>query len=109
VLIHGAASDSRDWLHLRPALEALSHEVVTPDLALRDDSTGLIEYADSVVEAVEDLRRLLLSLTRLRLHSATRACDRLDTKLLVMVNECCPPQEGLRPSGGERLLERALR
>ena len=94
VLIHGAASDSRDWDGLRPQLEALGHEVIAPDLPCEDDSAGLNEYADTVVEAAGDAAGVAVVGHSFGGFTAPLVCDRIETTLLVMVN-------GMLPAPGE--------
>ena len=60
VLIHGAGSDSWYWHRVTPRLRALGHDVVAVDLPCDDDTAGLREYADTVVEAVGDRRDLIV-------------------------------------------------
>jgi pimeloyl-ACP methyl ester carboxylesterase len=52
VLIHGAGSGSWYWHLVAPQLRARGHDVVAPDLPSDDDSAGLAEYVDAVVEAL---------------------------------------------------------
>ena len=94
VLIHGAASDSRDWDQLRPELEALGHEAVAPDLPCEDNSAGLNEYADSVVRAAGDASEIAVVGHSFGGFTAPLVCDRIETRLLVMVN-------GMLPAPGE--------
>jgi pimeloyl-ACP methyl ester carboxylesterase len=90
VLIHGAASDSWYWHLLVPELEARGHEVVAPDLPCDDDSAGLAEYADAVVEAVGDRTDLVLVAQSLAGFTAPLVCDRLPVKLLIMLAAMTP-------------------
>ena len=60
VLIHGAGSDSWYWHLVAPELAAWGHAVVAPDLPADDDSAGLAEYTDVVVEAIGDRRDLIV-------------------------------------------------
>jgi pimeloyl-ACP methyl ester carboxylesterase len=60
VLIHGAGSDSWYWHRVVPELRARGHEVVAPDLPCDDDSAGLSDYADVVVDAIGDRTDLVL-------------------------------------------------
>lgn len=60
VLIHGAASDSWYWHLVAPELGAKGFEGVVPDLPCDDDSAGLSEYADAVVDAVGDRTDLVV-------------------------------------------------
>jgi pimeloyl-ACP methyl ester carboxylesterase len=90
VLIHGAASDSWYWHLLVPELEARGHEVIAPDLPSDDDSAGLDEYADAVVEAVGDRTDLVLVAQSLAGFTAPLVCDRLPVKLLIMLAAMIP-------------------
>ena len=56
VLIHGAGSDAWYWHLVTPQLEARGHDVVAVDLPCDDDSAGLDEYTDVVVDAIGDRR-----------------------------------------------------
>jgi pimeloyl-ACP methyl ester carboxylesterase len=60
VLIHGAGSDSWYWHLVAPELRARGHAVVAPDLPCDDDSAGLSEYADVVVDSIGEPSDLVL-------------------------------------------------
>jgi pimeloyl-ACP methyl ester carboxylesterase len=90
VLIPGAGSDSWYWHLVDPRLRALGHDVVCVDLPCDDDTAGLAEYADVVVEAVEDRRDLILVAQSLAGFTAPMACDRLAVSLLVLVAAMTP-------------------
>lgn len=90
VLIHGAASDSRDWDLLAPELEALGHAVVAPDLPCDDDSAGLSEYADTVVEAIGERRGVVLVAHSFGGFTAPLVAVRMPVELLVMLNAMVP-------------------
>lgn len=53
-LIHGAGDVGWYWHLVAADLRARGHEVVAPDLPCGDESAGLAEYADTVVEAIGD-------------------------------------------------------
>ncbi len=57
VLIHGASSDGWYWHLVTPHLQAAGHDVVAPDLPVDDDTAGIEEYANTVVEAIGDRTR----------------------------------------------------
>jgi pimeloyl-ACP methyl ester carboxylesterase len=90
VLIHGAASDSWYWHRVIPQLRALGHDVVAPDLPCEDDSAGLSEYADTVVEAIGDRTDLILVAQSLAGFTAPLVCERVSVKLLVMLAAMVP-------------------
>ncbi|HUP99988.1 MAG TPA: alpha/beta hydrolase [Aeromicrobium sp.] len=51
-LIHGAGSDSWYWHLVEPELQAAGHDPIAVDLPCDDDSAGLTDYVDLVVDAV---------------------------------------------------------
>jgi pimeloyl-ACP methyl ester carboxylesterase len=89
-LIHGAASDSWYWHRVIPGLRALGHDVVAPDLPCDDDSAGLSEYADAVVEAIGDRTGLILVAQSLAGFTAPLVCERVPVDLLVMLAAMVP-------------------
>lgn len=95
VLIHGAGSDSWYWHLVAPKLRARGHDVVVVDLPSDDDSAGLEEYAQTVVQAVGDRRGdLVLVAQSLGGFTAPLVCDRLPVTLLVLVAAMVPrPRE----------------
>jgi pimeloyl-ACP methyl ester carboxylesterase len=90
VLIPGAGSDSWYWHLVAPRLRALGHDVVAVDLPCDDDRAGLTEYADTVVEAIEGRRELILVAQSMGGITAPLVCARLPVKLLVLVAAMVP-------------------
>jgi pimeloyl-ACP methyl ester carboxylesterase len=90
VLIHGAASDSWYWHMLIPELRARGHDVVAPDLPCDDDSAGLSEYADAVIQGIGDRTDLVLVAQSLAGFTAPLVCERVAVDLLVMLNAMVP-------------------
>lgn len=90
VLIHGAGSDSWYWHLVEPELRALGHDVVAPDLPADDDSAGLAEYSEVVVDAIGDRRDLVVVAQSLGGFTAPLVCDRLPVDLLVFVAAMVP-------------------
>ena len=90
VLIHGAGSDSWYWHLLAPELRSRGHEVVAPDLPCDDDSAGLADYADVVVEAAGGRRELVLVAQSMAGFTAPLVCERLTVDLLVLLNAMVP-------------------
>ena len=69
----------------------MGHEVVAPDLPCDDDSAGLAEYADAVVEAIGDRTDgLVLVAQSLAGFTAPLVCERLPVELLVLVAAMVP-------------------
>jgi hypothetical protein len=52
VLIHGAGDAGWYWHLVERELRQRGHETLAPDLPCEDDSAGLAEYTDTVVEAI---------------------------------------------------------
>jgi pimeloyl-ACP methyl ester carboxylesterase len=103
-LIHGAGDVGWYWHLVDAELRDRGHDVVAPDLPSEDGSAGWSEYADAVIEAIDDARGL-----RRRSRGATRfvpglvvvaqslggftapiVCERLPVDLLVLVAAMVP-------------------
>lgn len=90
VLIHGAGSDPWFWHLVEPELRRRGHDVVAPDLPCDDDAAGLREYADAVLEAAGDRRGVVLVAQSLGGFTAPLVSERLDARLLVLLNAMVP-------------------
>ena len=96
VMIHGAGSSVWYWHLVAPELQARGHHVVAVDLPCDDDSAGLSEYADTVVDAIADgvdpsnHGDLALVAQSLAGFTAPLVCDRLPVDLLVLVAAMVP-------------------
>lgn len=75
-------------------LRERGHDVVVMDLPVDDDSAGLSEYADVVVEAIGDRTDLVVVAQSFGGYVAPIVCDRVPARLLVLV-------AGMVPSPGE--------
>jgi len=95
VLIHGAGDSAFYWHLLVPELRERGHEVVGMDLPCDDESAGLSEYADTVVEAIGDRTELVLVAQSLGAFTAPLVCARVPVELMVLV-------AGMIPLPGER-------
>ncbi len=95
VLIHGAGDVGWYWHLVRAELRKRGHDVVVMDLPVEDDSAGLSEYADVVIEAIGRRRRNLVVVAQSFCgYVAPIVCERVPAKLLVFV-------AGMVPSPGE--------
>ncbi len=94
VLIHGAGDVGWYWHLVDAELRERGHDVVAPDLPCDDDSAGLSEYADAVVDAIGDHGELVVVAQSFAGFTAPLVCDRTPVELLVLV-------AGLIPSPGE--------
>jgi pimeloyl-ACP methyl ester carboxylesterase len=95
VLIHGAGDVGWYWHLVEEELRRRGHDVVAPDLPCDDDSVGLPEYVDTVVDAIGDRRDLVVVGQSFGGFTATLVADRLPIDGLVLV-------AGMIPAPGER-------
>jgi pimeloyl-ACP methyl ester carboxylesterase len=95
-LIHGAGDSAWYWHLVDGRLRERGHDVVVMDLPVDDDSAGLSEYADVVVEAIGDRGDLVVVAQSFGGYIAPIVCDRVRVraKLLVLV-------AGMVPAPGE--------
>ena len=90
VLIPGAGGDTWYWHLLEPELRGRGRDVVAMDLPADDESAGLAEYADAVVEAIGDRVGIILVAQSLGGFTAPLVCERVPVDLLVMLNAMVP-------------------
>jgi len=94
VLIHGAGDVGWYWRLVAADLLARGHDVVASDLPADDDSLGLNDYADVVIEAIGDLKHLVVVGQSFGAFTAPLVAARLPTDVLVLV-------AGMIPAPGE--------
>lgn len=94
VLIHAAGDVGWYWHLVEPVLRKHGHDVVAPDLPCDDDTATLLDYADTVVEAVGDRRHLIVVGHSYGGFTAPLVADRLRVDVLVFV-------AGMIPAPGE--------
>ena len=90
VLIPGAGGMAWYWHRLAPELRERGHDVVAVDLPADDDSAGLSEYADTVVNAIGDRTNLVLVAQSMAGFTAPLVCERVPVDLLVLLNAMVP-------------------
>lgn len=90
VLIHGAGGVSWSWHLVEAELRALGHDVVAPDLPCDDDSAGLEQYADTVIDAIGDRTALVVVAHSFGGFTAPIVCSRVPADLLVLVAGMIP-------------------
>jgi pimeloyl-ACP methyl ester carboxylesterase len=90
VLIHGAGDVGWYWHLVAAELRARGHDTVAPDLPCDDDSAGLPEYADTVVDAIGDRTDLIVVAQSSGGFVAPLVCDRVAVELLVLVAPMIP-------------------
>jgi pimeloyl-ACP methyl ester carboxylesterase len=88
--IHGAGDVGWYWHLVGAELRTRGHDVVAPDLPCDDDSAGLSEYTDAVIEAIGDRTDLVVVAQSLGGFTAALVCDRVAVDLLVLVAPMIP-------------------
>ena len=94
VLIHGAGDVGWYWQLVAAELARQGHDVLAPDLPCDDDSAGLAEYAQTVLDAIGDRTELIVVAQSFGAFTAPLVCERVPTEMLVLV-------AGLVPAPGE--------
>lgn len=94
VLIHGGGDVGWYWHLVERALRQRGHSTLAPDLPCDDDSAGLAEYADVVIEAIGDRRDLVLAAQSFGGFTAPLVAARVPVDVLVLV-------AGMIPAPGE--------
>lgn len=89
-LIHGAGDVGWYWHLVEAELRALGHDTVAPDLPCDDDTAGLVEYADAVVDAIGDRRDVIVVGQSLGGFTAPLVAERVDARMLVLVAAMIP-------------------
>jgi pimeloyl-ACP methyl ester carboxylesterase len=84
VLIPGAGGAAWYWHRLVPQLCERGHDAVDGGLPAGDDTAGLAQYADAVIEAVGDRTDLVVVAQSMRGFTAPIVCERVLVDLLVM-------------------------
>jgi pimeloyl-ACP methyl ester carboxylesterase len=90
VPIHGAGDRAWHWHLVAAELRERGHDVVAVDLPSEDESAGLSEYADTVVEAIGDRGDLVVVAHSLGGFTAPLVCARVPVDLLVLVAAMVP-------------------
>jgi pimeloyl-ACP methyl ester carboxylesterase len=93
-LIHGTGDVGWYWHLAEAGLRERGHDVVAPDLPCEDDSAGLWEYANVVVDAIGDRGELVVVAQSFAGFVAPLVCVRVPVELLVLVAGLIPaPRE----------------
>jgi pimeloyl-ACP methyl ester carboxylesterase len=89
-LIHGGGDAGWYWHLVEAELRRLGHDTVAPDLPCDDDSAGLAEYADTVVEAIGERRDLVVVGQSFGGFTAPLVAARLPVREIVFVAGMVP-------------------
>ena len=91
VLIHGAGGRGSDWDLVAAELRAAGHEALAVDLPCEDESAGLTEYRDAVLDAIGDRRHdLVLVAQSLGGFTAPLVADRIPVEHIVLLTAMIP-------------------
>jgi pimeloyl-ACP methyl ester carboxylesterase len=93
-LIHGGGDVGWYWHLVVAELRERGHDAVAPDLPCEDDSAGLWEYADTVVDAIDGRGEVVVVAQSYGGFTAPLVCERVPVELLVLV-------AGMIPAPGE--------
>jgi pimeloyl-ACP methyl ester carboxylesterase len=93
-LIHGAGDVGWYWHLVEAELRTRGHVTVAPDLPADDDSLGLDDYAETVIDAVAQRQNVVVVGQSFGAFTAPLVADRLQADALVLV-------AGMIPAPGE--------
>lgn len=92
--IHGGGDVGWYWHLVERELRDLGHQTVAPDLPCDDDTAGLVDYVDAVVDAIGDRRDLIVVGQSYGGFTAPLVAARLPVDALVLVAAMIPaPRE----------------
>ena len=97
--VHGAGDVGWYWHLVEKELRRRGHVAVAPDLPCEDDSAGLREYADTVVNAIANPDELVVVAQSFGGFTAPLVAERLPVNTLVLVTAMIP-HRGRRPRIG---------
>ena len=90
VPIHAGGDGAWSWHLLENEMRDRGHDMVAIDLPADDESAGLWDYADAVVEAVGDRTDLVVVAHSFGGFTAPLVCARVPVRTLVMVTAMIP-------------------
>jgi pimeloyl-ACP methyl ester carboxylesterase len=90
VLIPGAGGSAFYWHRLVEELERRGRSTIAVDIPGGDDSAGLAEYTDAVVEAIGDRTPVVLVAQSMGGFTAPLVCERVPVELVVLLNAMVP-------------------
>ena len=93
-LIHGGGDVGWYWHLVERELRQRGHDTLAPDLPCDDDSAGLPEYADTVVDAIGGRRNVIVAAQSFGGFIAPLVAARVSAELMVLV-------AGMIPAPGE--------
>jgi pimeloyl-ACP methyl ester carboxylesterase len=88
--IHGAGDVGWYWHLVEAELRARGHDTVAPDLPCEDDTAGLPEYANTVLDAIGDRQHVVVVGQSLGGFTAPLVCEQAAADLLVLIAPMIP-------------------
>lgn len=92
--IHGAGDVGWYWHLVRAELQRAGHDTIAPDLPIEDDHSGLVEYADVVVDAIGARRDVVVVAQSFGGYVAPLVAERIGARAIMLV-------AGMIPTPGE--------
>jgi pimeloyl-ACP methyl ester carboxylesterase len=89
-LIHGGGGSAWDWHLVVLALGERGHEAIAVDLPCDVESAGWWDYADAVVEAIDEPTDLVVVAHSLGAFTGPLVCERVPVDLLVLLAAMIP-------------------
>lgn len=89
-LIPGGGGDPWEWHRLVTELEGRGQEAIAVRLPAEDDTAGWLEYADTVVSAVDGRTEVVIVASSMGAFTAPVVCTRRPVDLLVLLNPMIP-------------------
>ena len=90
VLIPGAGGSAFYWHRLVAELAGRGRDAVAVDLPAGDDSAGLAEYTDAVVDAIGGRSPIVLVAQSMGGFTAPLVCERAPVEMVVLLNAMVP-------------------
>ena len=90
VLIHGAGDVGWYWHLVEAELRERGHDVVAPDLPCEDDTATLLDYADTVIKAIDERRNVIVVAQSYGGFTAALVAGRVPVDALVFVAAMVP-------------------
>ena len=90
VLVPGAGGAAWYWHRVVAELERRGRQAIAVDLPAADDTAGLGEYTDVVVEAIGNRRPVELVAQSFGGFTAPLVCERVPVELLILLNAMVP-------------------
>lgn len=90
VLVPGAGGDASYWHRVVPEFRSRGHEAIAVDLPGSDQSAGLPEYRDAIVDAVGARSDVVVVAQSMGGFSAPMACALVPVRQLILVNAMIP-------------------